>query len=85
MGKSGTPKQIAGELGFLTVQLVTDFVKDSVDEVFENHEDLVSKALITDKSSGVMNLVDRVMKRIDRKGDPVVIKHLVQEKLAKIQ
>lgn len=29
-----------------------------------------------------MNIVDRVMKRIDRKGDPVVIKHLVAEKLA---
>ena len=32
-----------------------------------------------------MNIVDRVMKKTDREGDPVVIKSLVKQKIDEIQ
>lgn len=85
MGDSETPRQISQRLGFLTVQHANTELFDAIDEVMNQNEDLVQKALNTDKTSGVMNIVDRVMKRINRKGDPVVIKHLIKEKLDNLE
>jgi len=82
-GDSRMPSEIAEEHGFMGGIATSDEVKAVVSEVLANEDN----ANIIAKVAGgnprpVMALVGQVMRIVNRKGDPVVIKKLLEDQIA---
>ena len=81
-GDERMPAQIAADQGFTGIDVTSDEVKEAVAEVISDP----SNAAIIEKILGgndrpIMSLVGKVMKAVNRNGDPVMIKSLIQDSL----
>lgn len=78
-GDERTPEEIATELG---MQMVSGLeVNKAVEYVIEANEDIVNEMIETGKKRAIMSLVGQVMKTVNRNGDPVEIKVMIEEKI----
>ena len=82
-GDTRMPGVIAEEQGFIGGVVTTDEVRHAVQAALADP----SNAAVVEKILGgntrpIMSLVGRVMKAINRRGDPVVIKKLLEDEIA---
>lgn len=82
-GDERMPKLIAEEQGFIGGVVTSDEVRHAVQAALADP----SNAQVVEKILGgndrpIMSLVGRVMKAVNRRGDPVVIKKLLETELA---
>ena len=79
-GDTRMPTEIAEEHGFVGGPVTTDEVRNAVTACINdpNNVDIVNK-IMGGNDRPIMALVGRVMKAVNRRGDPVVIKQLLTE------
>jgi Asp-tRNA(Asn)/Glu-tRNA(Gln) amidotransferase B subunit len=75
------PTEIADELGFTGAVVTSDEVRAAVDDVISKNQAIVQKIQKTGNMGPIMSLVGKVMEAVNRKGDPVVIQSLINEKI----
>ena len=82
-GDTRMPSAIAEEQGFVGGPITTDEVKAAVNRALAEptNANVIEKVLAGNERP-VMSLVGKVMKAVNRKGDPVVIKKLLLEGIA---
>ena len=78
-GDERFPEEIATELGMKMVSGLE--VNKAVEYVIEANEDIVNEMIETGKKRAVMSLVGQVMKTVNRNGDPVEIKVMIEDKI----
>jgi len=79
-GDERMPSVIAEEQGFVGYTNLSDEVKLAVDFALSDPSNLpVIEKILAGNDRPVMSLVGKVMKAVNRKGDPVVIKKLLTE------
>ena len=81
-GDARMPTEIADELGFTGAVVTSAEVKAAVDKVLSENPQIVQKIQKTGNMGPVMSLVGKVMEAVNRKGDPVVIQSLINDKIA---
>lgn len=82
-GDSRRPSALAQELGFVGAALTKDDLQAAVLEILAKNKDIVSKIKKTGKMGPVMALVGQVMQHLNKRGDPVCIKDLIETELKK--
>jgi len=84
-GDKRSPKRIAKEQGFVGETITTEDVIRAVNECLENpaNASVIAK-IIGGNEKPVMSLVGSVFKQVNRQGDPVVIKKLILDGIAKM-
>ena len=80
-GDARMPTEIADELGFTGAVVTSVEVKAAVDKVLSENPQIVQKIQKTGNMGPVMSLVGKVMEAVNRKGDPVVIQSLINDKI----
>ena len=84
-GDLRNPAKIAAELGMVG-KVTTDIeLQNEAKKCVAEQKNLVKKILRTGKQGPVMHLVGIVMRVTNGKGDPVMIKHLLQEEIKKVK
>ena len=83
-GDERMPTEIAATSGFTGDVITSAEVKAAVDEVVNKNPQIVQKILKTGNEGPVMSLVGKVMEAVNRRGDPVVIKSLINDKLTQV-
>ena len=83
-GDERMPTEIAATSGFTGDVITSAEVKAAVDEVVNKNPQIVQKILKTGNEGPVMSLVGKVMEAVNRRGDPVVIKSLIHDKLTQV-
>mmetsp|Transcript_10640 Transcript_10640/g.13163 ORF Transcript_10640/g.13163 Transcript_10640/m.13163 type:complete len:185 (+) Transcript_10640:1183-1737(+) len=84
-GDERMPAVIAEEQGFMGGPITTDEVRQAVDLALQDPKNAeVVKKVAGGNPRPVMSLVGQVMKGVNRRGDPVVIKKLLEEGIAKM-
>ena len=78
------PTEIAATSGYIGDVITSAEVKAAVDSVVNQNPQIVQKILKTGNEGPVMSLVGKVMEAVNRRGDPVVIKSLIHEKLTQV-
>ena len=58
-------------------------IKEVVEEVTEKNQAIVIKVIETGKDGPVMSLVGKVMKAVNRRGDPIEIRIMIEEAIEK--
>jgi Asp-tRNA(Asn)/Glu-tRNA(Gln) amidotransferase B subunit len=81
-GDTRMPNQIAEDSGFMVGATTSDDVKNAVEKAIAENLDIVEKILVTGNDRPVMSLVGKVMRDVNRTGDPVLIKKLLLEQIA---
>lgn len=81
-GDTRMPTEIADEAGFTGPVVTSAEVKAAVDKVFTENPQIIQKIQKTGNMGPVMSLVGKVMEVVNRKGDPVVIQSLINDKIA---
>lgn len=82
-GDKRMPNEIADELGMKMVS--GDSVQLAVQSVMERNGSVVEKILKTGNNRPVMSLVGQVMKAVNRNGDAVEIKVMIEDFIEKIR
>ena len=77
-GDERMPSTIAEDSGFVGEVITTDEVKQAVAEVVNSNPAIIEK-IIAGNDRPLMSLVGKVMRSINRRGDPVVVKVLIEE------
>jgi Asp-tRNA(Asn)/Glu-tRNA(Gln) amidotransferase B subunit len=77
-GDTRMPTEIAEELGLTTTVTIGQDVQDAVKEVVSANPDIVKK-ILDGNDRPIMSLVGKAVKATNRRGDPVVIKSLIQD------
>lgn len=83
-GDKRMPSVIAEEQGFIGGPMTTNEVRDACEVTLsdEKNAKVITKVL-AGNTRPLMSLVGQVMKALNRRGDPVVIKKLLEEGIAK--
>lgn len=82
-GDSRMPGEIAEEQGFMGGPITSDEVKTAVTGVLNNGDNAkIIEKIINGNGRPVMALVGQVMRQVNRKGDPVAIKKLLEDEIA---
>lgn len=76
-GDQRNPDEIATELGMKMVSGLD--VNKAVEYVIEANEEIVNEMIETGKKRPIMSLVGQVMKAVNRNGDPVEIKVMIED------
>lgn len=77
------PSEIAEEQGFVGTMITSEEVRSAVNQVLSDPENAsVIKKVQEGNNRPVMSLVGKVMKSVNRRGDAVVIKKLLEEGIA---
>ena len=76
-GDERMPSDIAEDSGFVGGPEINDEVKAAVDEAIANNPEIVAK-ILAGNDRPIMSLVGKVMKAVNRRGDPVVVKKLLE-------
>ena len=83
-GDNRMPSAIAEEKGFVGGPMTTDEVRNACEVALSDDKNAkVVKKVLAGNSKPLMSLVGQVMKSLNRRGDPVVIKKLLEEGVAK--
>ena len=82
-GDKRMPAEIAEELGIKGGNVTGNEIKDVVDKVTEENQAIIIKVIETGKDGPVMSLVGKVMKAVNRKGDPIEIRIMIEEAIEK--
>ena len=83
-GDERMPSTIAEEQGFVGGPITSDEVRSAVDLALEDPKNAdVMRKVAAGNPRPVMSLVGQVMKSVNRRGDPVVIKTLLLEGISK--
>ena len=82
-GDKRMPAEIAEELGIKGGNVTGNQIKDVVDQVTEENQAIVIKVIETGKDGPVMSLVGKVMKAVNRKGNPIEIRIMIEEAIEK--
>jgi Asp-tRNA(Asn)/Glu-tRNA(Gln) amidotransferase B subunit len=77
------PSAIAHELGFIGGVVASEEIQEKVMTIIAQNSNIVDKIIKTGKTGPIMALVGQVMQATNRRGDPVLIKHLINEQIAK--
>ena len=81
-GDSRMPSEIAEEQGFMGGPITSDEVKAAVTGVLNNADNAkIIDKIINGNGRPVMALVGQVMRHVNRKGDPVAIKKLLEDEI----
>lgn len=72
------PSTIAEDSGFVGEVITSDEVKAAVTDALANSPDIVDK-IMKGNDRPIMSIVGAVMRGINRRGDPVVIKKLIED------
>ena len=83
-GDERMPTEIADQLGFTGAVITSAEVKAAVDDILSKNAQIVQKIQKTGNMGPVMSLVGKVMEAVNRKGDPVVIQTLINDKIASL-
>jgi Asp-tRNA(Asn)/Glu-tRNA(Gln) amidotransferase B subunit len=78
-GDEREPKTIAVTLGFVGQVQTSEELKLACEQVISENADVVHKIIKTGRPGPAMHLVGKVMKLTERKGDPVIIKALIED------
>ena len=78
-GDKRMPSEIAEDMGLLGGQTTGSEIAEAVKEVTDNNEPIIIKVIKTGKEGPIMSLVGKVMKAVNRKGDPIEIRILIEE------
>lgn len=81
-GDQRMPTEIADSLNFTGEVITSAEVKAAVDDILAKNQQIVQKIQKTGNMGPVMSLVGKVMDAVNRKGDPVVIQSLINDKIA---
>jgi len=81
-GDERKPSQIAEDSGFVGGGLTSEEVKNACILAVEEHPEIVEKINSTGIDRPVMSLVGKVMRSVNRNGDPVIIKKLLLDQIA---
>ena len=83
-GDERMPREIAEEQGFVGGAQLGHEVVEAVNRAIADAENAaVVEKILQGNERPIMSLVGKVMKSVNRRGDPVVIKKLLQEGIAK--
>lgn len=82
-GDKRMPNEIAAELGMKMIS--GDSVKEAVEKIIEENQKVVQKIIKTDNKRPIMSLVGQVMKAVNRNGDAVEIKVMIEDFIEKIR
>ena len=77
------PSEIAEDMGILGGKAENSEIEDAVKEVTEQNTVIMDKVIKTGKDGPVMSLVGKVMKAVNRRGDPVEIRAMIEEAIEK--
>ena len=82
-GDDRMPAQIAADQGFTGIDVTSEEVQETVAEVLAdpNNAAIIEK-ILGGQDRPIMSLVGKVMKAVNRNGDPVMIKSLIIDSLA---
>ena len=81
-GDERMPAQIAADQGFTGIEVTSTEVQDAVEEVLNDPSNAgIIEKIQAGNDRPVMSLVGKVMKAVNRRGDPVMIKTLIQDSL----
>jgi Asp-tRNA(Asn)/Glu-tRNA(Gln) amidotransferase B subunit len=78
-GDKRSPKEIAEELGYVGETITTERLSNAVDEIIFKNKEIVSKIIKTGKTGPTMALVGQVMELLNKRGDPKMIKVLIDD------
>ena len=79
-----SPSQIAEEQGLMGGIMTSDEVRDAVMSCIKDEANAaVVGKILGGNSRPVMSLVGKVMKAVNRRGDPVVIKKMLEDEIVK--
>ena len=84
-GDTRMPNQIAEDSGFIVGSTTSEYVINAVAKAIAENQDIVEKILVTGNERPVMSLVGKVMRDVNRTGDPVLIKKLLVESIAELK
>ncbi len=79
-----SPNEIANDLGFIGNAITGTEIQAAVDDVVGKNPQIVQKIIKTGNKGPVMSLVGKVMDAVNRKGDPIVIQNLINDKIKAI-
>ena len=82
-GDKRMPNEIAAELGMKMIS--GDSVKEAVEKIIEENQKVVQKIIKTDNKRPIMSLVGQVMKAVNRNGDAVEIKVMIEDFIEQIR
>ena len=81
-GDERMPAQIAADQGFTGIDVTSTEVQEAVEEVLSDPSNAgIIEKIQAGNDRPVMSLVGKVMKAVNRRGDPVMIKTLIQDSL----
>lgn len=80
-GDERLPTEIAADMGFTGEVVIPQDLKDAAADVVKNNPEIVEQIWQTHKSSPIMALVNKVTESLNRKCDPVMIRHLLNEEI----
>lgn len=84
-GDQRLPSVIADELGFRGGAVADEAIVVQVGIVIDQNPLIVEKIIKKNRTGPIMALVGQVMSATNRRGDPVLIKHLIVERIEKIK
>ena len=79
-GDERMPSQIAEDSGFVGGTMTSEEVTQAVEDAIRDNPDIVAK-ILGGNDRPIMSLVGKVMKAVNRRGDPVVVKKLLESKI----
>ena len=79
-GDERMPSQIAEDSGFVGGTMTSEEVTQAVEDAIRDIPDIVAK-ILGGNDRPIMSLVGKVMKAVNRRGDPVVVKKLLESKI----
>lgn len=77
-GDTRMPQEIADDLGLTRSVTIDQEVQDAVNVIVSENQEIIKK-ILDGNDRPIMSLVGKVMKAVNRRGDPVVIKSLLQD------
>ena len=80
-GDQRMPDEIARTSGFVGEQMTPADVEQACREIIEGNKAIVDKVIATGRDGPVMALVGQVMKKLNRRGDPVQIRHTIEQQI----
>ena len=82
-GDERMPAQIAADQGFTGIDVTSEAITEAVAEVMADpNNDAIIEKIKGGNDRPIMSLVGKVMKAVNRNGDPVMIKSLIQDSLS---
>ena len=78
-GDKRSPKEIAEALGYVGEAITTEKLSNAVNEIILKNKEIVQKIIKTGKTGPTMALVGQVMELLNKRGDPKMIKVLIDD------